>query len=98
MSALCDGKVSLSVDDVALAGALRGKGSPELASYMGDEKARRFFWGLALESKWSYALPLANAILRIFGVDQDWTTWREAALKAYETDERLKALVHRSRH
>ncbi|TGJ83703.1 hypothetical protein E0Z10_g5084 [Xylaria hypoxylon] len=98
MSALCGGKVSLSVDDVALAGALRGRGSLELASCMADEKVRRFFWGLALETKWSYALPLANAILKIFGVDQDWTTWRETALSEYETDERLKALVHRSCH
>lgn len=92
MSALCGGKVSMSVDDVALAGALRRRGSPELASYMTDEKARRFFWGLALEPKWSDALPLADAILKIFGVDQDWTTWRETALSEYETDERLKAL------
>jgi hypothetical protein len=27
------------------------------------EKARKYFWGLALESEWKYALPLANAIL-----------------------------------
>ncbi|TRX91058.1 hypothetical protein FHL15_008040 [Xylaria flabelliformis] len=96
MSALCGGKVSLSVDDVALAGALRERGSFELAGCMADEKARRFFWGLALETKWSYALPLANAILKVFGVDQDWTTWRETALSEYETDERLKALVDRT--
>lgn len=98
MNALCDGKVSTSLYDVALAGALRERGSPELASCMVDEKVRRFFWGLALETEWSYALPLANAILEIFGVDQDWTTWRETALSEYETDERLKALVHCSCH
>ncbi|KAI0910894.1 hypothetical protein F4823DRAFT_587987 [Ustulina deusta] len=74
MSALCGGKVSIGADDVALAGALSGRGSPELASCMTDEKVRRFFWGLALETKWSYAQLLANAILKIFGVDQDWTT------------------------
>jgi aminoglycoside phosphotransferase (APT) family kinase protein len=98
MSALCGGKVSLSVDDVALATILRGRGSLQLASCMADEKVRRFFWGLALEPKWSYALPLANAILKVFGVDQDWTTWRETALSEYEADERLRALVHRSCH
>jgi hypothetical protein len=65
---------------------------------MADGKVRRFFWGLAMETKWSYALPLAKAILKIFGVDQDWTTWRETTLSEYETDERLKALVHRSCH
>ncbi|PNY29726.1 Uncharacterized protein TCAP_00357 [Tolypocladium capitatum] len=93
MSSLCGGKVSLSVDDVAFAGALEERGYPELASCMADEKVRRFFWGLALEAKWSYALPLANAILKAFGVDQDWTQWRETALREYEADERLKCLV-----
>ncbi|KAJ4313428.1 hypothetical protein N0V84_009407 [Fusarium piperis] len=51
MSALCGGKVSLSADDIALTDALRQKGISELASCMVDEKVRRFFWGLALESK-----------------------------------------------
>ncbi|KAI1132538.1 hypothetical protein F5Y10DRAFT_196677 [Nemania abortiva] len=94
MHALCNGKISLSVNDVALADALRERGSPELANCMADEKVRRFFWGLALEPEWSNALPLADALLKIFGVDQDWTTWREMALKQYETDERLEALLH----
>ncbi|KAI1814727.1 hypothetical protein GGS20DRAFT_547117 [Poronia punctata] len=94
MSALCGGRVSLSVDDVALAAAMREKG---LAGWMTDEKVRRFFWGLALEPEWSYALPLANAILEIFGVDQDWTTWRERALGEYGSDERLTALVRRKK-
>ncbi|KAI0882404.1 uncharacterized protein GGS22DRAFT_169306 [Annulohypoxylon maeteangense] len=93
MGSLCDGKVSLSVDDIALADALEGKGYPELASCMTDEKARRFFWGLALETEWSYALPLAEAILKAFGVDQCWTEWKETALREYEADERLKSLV-----
>lgn len=93
MSALCGGKVSLSADDVALTDALRQKGISELASCVVDEKVRRFFWGLALESKWSRALPLASAILEVFGVGQDWTQWRETALKEYETDERLKGLA-----
>ncbi|KAK5628557.1 hypothetical protein RRF57_004272 [Xylaria bambusicola] len=96
MSALCQGKVSLSVDDIALAGVLKSRGSPELASCMVDEKVKRFFWGLALEPKWSYALPLANAILKVFGVDQEWATWREMALREYETDERLKILISRT--
>lgn len=95
MSALCSGKVSLSADDVALAGALRQKGISTLPNSMVDEKVRRFFWGLALESNWSDALPLANAVLQVFGVDQDWTQWRETALNKYKTDERLKGLVGR---
>lgn len=93
MSALCGGKVSRSADDVALTNALRWKGISELSSRVVDEKVRRFFWGLALEPKWSHALPLASAILEVFGVGQDWTQWRETALKEYETDERLKGLV-----
>lgn len=60
---------------------------------MVDEKVRRFFWGLSLEPKWSYALPLANAILKVFGVSQDWTHWRETALTMYGTDERLRDLL-----
>ncbi|KFH45713.1 hypothetical protein ACRE_034880 [Hapsidospora chrysogenum ATCC 11550] len=93
MSSLCGGNVSLSADHVALAEALRHKGIPKLSGNTGDEKVRRFFWGLALELKWSYTLPLTNAILQVFGVDQDWTRWMETALKEYETDERLKGLV-----
>ncbi|KAF6802574.1 hypothetical protein CSOJ01_11489 [Colletotrichum sojae] len=95
MTALCDGKVSLSFKDVALTNALREKHA-ELASYMGDEKIRRFFWGLGLETEWTTALPLANAILRVFGVERSWDEWRIMALKLYADDERLKALVERS--
>lgn len=92
MRALCEGNVSLGAKDVALINALREKGA-RLASYTGDEKVRRVFWGLGLEPKWSYALPLANAILQVFGVEQGWDEWKEAALKQYEGDERLKALM-----
>ncbi|KAF3069965.1 hypothetical protein CFAM422_006875 [Trichoderma lentiforme] len=93
MDALCTGKVLLSADDVALTDALRQKGLSWMASHVVDEKVRRFFWGLAVESEWSNALPLANAILEAFGIRQDWAQWRKMALKEYESDERLKALV-----
>jgi hypothetical protein len=63
---------------------------------MADEKVRRFFWGLALEPKWSYALPLAQAILEVFGVDQQWAEWKAAALVEYQADERLQALIDSS--
>ncbi|KAK1772146.1 hypothetical protein QBC33DRAFT_574830 [Phialemonium atrogriseum] len=92
MRALCDGDVSLSAKDVALSNTLRKKGA-RLASYTEDEKVRRFFWGLGLEPEWACALPLANAILQVFGVEQSWDEWKEVALKRYEGDERLKALV-----
>ncbi|UKZ88272.1 uncharacterized protein TrAFT101_004034 [Trichoderma asperellum] len=93
MNALCGGKVSISTDDVALTDALRQKGLSWITSCAINEKARRFFWGLALESEWLNALPLAIAILEVFGVSQDWAQWRETALKEYETDERLNGLV-----
>ena len=95
MRALCDGDVSLSAKDVALSNALREKGS-RMASYTGDEKVRRFFWGLGLETKWACALPLANAILQVFGVEHGWDEWKEVALKRYEGDEGLKVLVEAS--
>lgn len=92
MRALCNGQVSLSANDIAFRNALGEKGSG-LASHAGDEKVRRFFWGLGLESKWAYALPLAKAILEVFGVEQGWDEWKEGALKRYAGDERLRALV-----
>ncbi|KAM6487614.1 hypothetical protein HDV62DRAFT_400017 [Trichoderma sp. SZMC 28011] len=97
MDALCTGKVSLSTDDVALTDALRQKGLYSMTSGVVDEKIRRFFWGLALESEWSNALPLAIAILEAFGIRQDWARWRETALKEYESDVRLKGLVQHCR-
>ncbi|WDK14639.1 hypothetical protein CGRA01v4_05920 [Colletotrichum graminicola] len=36
------------------------------------EKMRIFFWGLGHESEWDRALPLANAILGVFGAHHDW--------------------------
>jgi hypothetical protein len=96
MRKLCaEGNVSLSADDVRLTTALRGRGHTELAGWMGDEneRARRFFWGLGLEPRWSNALPLATALLRAFGVQQDWAEWRESAMLEYWPDKRLRALV-----
>jgi len=100
MRALCEGNNSLSTNDVALRNTLREKASG-LAGHMGDERVRRFFWGLGLEAEWAFALPLANAILQVFGVEQGWDEWRESALKQYEDDERLEALVeglHGNKH
>ncbi|KAI1269963.1 hypothetical protein F5Y18DRAFT_372108 [Xylariaceae sp. FL1019] len=92
MGALCDGHISLGAQDVALRNAVHEK-APGLASHMGNEKVRRFFWGLGLETKWVYALPLANAILGIFGVKQGWDGWKEIALKQYAGDVRLEAVM-----
>ncbi|KAK1561602.1 uncharacterized protein LY79DRAFT_574036, partial [Colletotrichum navitas] len=95
MGALCTGNVSLSAKDIELSNAMIEK-RVVLPEHMVDEKARRFFWGLGHESKWEYALPLANAILRIFGANQVWDDWRKAALKRYESDGRLRALLKQS--
>lgn len=96
MSALCGGKTNLSTRDFELRDMLRAK-RPELARYMGNEKMRRFFWGLGLEAEWKYALPLANAILRVFGVRQSWDVWFSLAMETYNVDERLDKLVESSR-
>jgi hypothetical protein len=73
MNPLCNGKFSLSPNDLVLADILRKRGLSNLASNMTDEKVRRYFWGLALEPEWTYALPLANAILKAFGVVEGWS-------------------------
>lgn len=49
IGAFCDGKVALGQKDIALSTAMREKG-PGLANQTGDEKVRRFFWGLGLEA------------------------------------------------
>lgn len=95
MRALCNGDVSLSVKDLELSQALREK-SAQLASHTGDEKLRRFFWGLGLEVDWTLALPLANAILQVFGVKQDWYEWKNVQLKRCKGDQRLMALLTKS--
>jgi aminoglycoside phosphotransferase (APT) family kinase protein len=92
MNDLCAGKVCLTENDQILAREL-GKLSPQLADCSVDEKARRFFWGLALEPDWADAKPLAVAILTVFGVDQRWEEWREHALKRYGGDGRLQRLL-----
>ena len=94
--AFFSGRVGLGVDDHGLVAALEKKGHADLARWMGDEneRARRFFWGLGLNEPWPQALPMANAILQAFGVQQDWAEWSETALKAYcRTDRRLQALL-----
>ncbi|OAA63475.1 Protein kinase-like domain protein [Niveomyces insectorum RCEF 264] len=92
MQALCGGTVSLSANDVALEQRLLRKGLVR-ASQTGDERMRRFFWGLGLETSWDYALPLANAILQVFGVEQGWGEWQATALKQYASDQRLQNLA-----
>jgi aminoglycoside phosphotransferase (APT) family kinase protein len=96
IEALGTGRLGLGVDDAGLTRALRKRGHDELARRMeedGNERARRFFWGLALEPSWERALPLANAILRAFGVHQDWEEWRHAAMREWSADKRLRKLA-----
>lgn len=97
MSALCNGKVSLTPDDLTLAAILRQKGLSNSVTNTPDEKVRRFMWGLAVEQKWKYALPLASALLEVFGVKEEWPQWKEKALKEYGSDERLQNLILRTK-
>jgi aminoglycoside phosphotransferase (APT) family kinase protein len=92
MRALCEGNISLSAEDVLL-GSVLSEEIPGTNMFTKDERVRRYLWGLGLESKWVYALPLANAILRVFGVDQGWDEWKQSSLERYGNDQRLKALV-----
>lgn len=81
MKDLCSGKFSLSPDDIALVDVLQKRGLPGLPGIMDDEEVRRDFWGLANELKWEDALPLANVLLKTFGVREAWSQWKENALK-----------------
>lgn len=92
MRALCEGNISLSAEDVLL-GSVLSEEIPGTNMFTKDERVRRYLWGLGRESKWVYALPLANAILRVFGVDQGWDEWKQSSLERYGNDQRLKALV-----
>lgn len=98
MGTLCSERPSTSPDDIMLSDKLRSKGlSDELADNMAwNEKVRRFFWGLTFVPKWEHAQPIANGILKAFGVNKSWPQWKEAALKEYESDERLQTLLKRS--
>lgn len=91
MRALCEGNVLLSTDDMALGKALGDK-MPGMEDLRKDERVRRVLWGLGLELEWTYAIPLAKAILRVFGVEQGWDEWKECALKRFGSDERLRTL------
>ncbi|EWZ79050.1 hypothetical protein FOWG_16768 [Fusarium oxysporum f. sp. lycopersici MN25] len=69
MNALCNGYVSLSAQDVALSKAL-GEKSKSLASYTENDKIRRFFWGLGLETDLTLMQslrPLERKSLGIYG-------------------------------
>lgn len=91
MRALCEGNVSLSAEDIALGKAV-GEKMPGTEDLTKDERVRRFMWGLGLESEWRHALPLAKAILEVFGVEGGWDEWKECALDRYGSDERLNTL------
>lgn len=95
MKTLCNGNYSQSSNDLILADIMQQRkgGTSGLPGDMTNEKVRRFFWGLATEPEWKYALPLADGILKAFGVVGDWSQWKEGALKEYGTDQRLQDLI-----
>ncbi|KAK6858672.1 Protein kinase-like domain [Apiospora arundinis] len=93
MESLCGGHVSLSDADQELIINLDKHGID--CRNLRDEKSRRFFWGLALEPEWECALPLAQAILETFGVEEDWEVWKARMLDNYQQDAALKHLLER---
>lgn len=92
MDALCNGGVSISLDDFLL-GSAHAKRGGGLGGSMVNGRERRFFWELGMERRWENALPSANAILKAFGIKEEWAGWREHALKEYQDDERLQTLL-----
>ncbi|KAJ3476077.1 hypothetical protein NLG97_g9243 [Lecanicillium saksenae] len=91
-------QASVSTDGMAMGSAMRWWGivhrleTLERPSVM-DERMRRFFWGLAIQPTWADALPLAEAILKEFGVGMPWEEWKKAALEKYKDDKRLQELI-----
>ncbi|OAQ98148.1 hypothetical protein LLEC1_03071 [Akanthomyces lecanii] len=92
MGLLCSGKAGLGASDAAFAAASR------VAAIRGgvgdDDKVRRYMWGLGSEAEWKHALPLAERLLEMFGVEMSWAEWKQEAVTAhYAGDARLRALL-----
>ncbi|KAJ6787163.1 hypothetical protein PWT90_09804 [Aphanocladium album] len=91
MGLLCNGKAGLSASDAAFAAASR---SAAIRGVGDDDKVRRYIWGLGSEAEWKYALPLAERLLEMFGVEMSWAEWKQEAVTAhYAGDVRLRALL-----
>lgn len=64
------GRSSLTVHDLALAHFLEANGAAGLAEIMrGNERARRFFFGLDVDLPWEETLSLIRGIWTAFGVE-----------------------------
>ena len=96
MNSLCNGAGGeLSGPDVAVAEALEARGVA--GGFLRDGRARRFFWGLALEPEWRHALPLAEAVLRAFSEPRGWAAWRAERMGELGNQEPLHSLLERQR-
>ena len=98
MAGIYNGMSSLTVHDLALARFLKAKGAAGLADIMsGDERLRRFFFGLDVDLSWEETLLLVRGIWAAFGVEQDteWRTWKMDMLEKHNQDERLKHILDR---
>ncbi|KAJ2897730.1 hypothetical protein MKZ38_004406 [Zalerion maritima] len=94
MADMYDGNVGRSEGDARLTGALRMAGEDDLADSMaGDDLVRRFVWGLALETKWKYAKPMAEGLLAALGEKRGFDIWRGEAIGMWKNDERLASLT-----
>lgn len=99
MGGIYNGTSSLTVHDLALAHFLKAKGAAGLADIMsGNERVRRFFFGLDVDLPWEETLPLIRGIWTAFGVDRDteWRrSWKVNMLEEHTDDERLKHILDR---
>lgn len=98
MGGIYNGRSSLTVHDLALAYFLKTKGAVALAETMsGNERVRRFFFGLDVDLSWEETLPLIRGIWAAFGDDKDreWRGWKMNMLGEHTHDARLKHILDR---
>lgn len=89
---------SLTIYDHALTQFLKEKGASDLAGIMGgDERLRRFFFGLDVDFPWDETLLLICGIWTACGVekDTDWNIWKADMLEEHAHDDRLERIINR---
>lgn len=98
MSAIYSGDSCVTTYDRSLAHYLREKGARDLAGLMsGDERLRRFFFGLDVDFPWDEALALVRGIWAAFEGEGylDWGVWKMVLLWERGHDGRLQQIIDR---
>ena len=98
MSAIYSGESCVTTYDRSLAHYLREKGARDFAGLMsGDERLRRFFFGLDVDFPWDEALVLVRGVWAAFGGEGylDWGVWKMVLLRERGHDGRLQQIIDR---